>query len=250
MSMKLCVLVPAYKCSDIIGEVCRRVSLPGPEDEIIVVDDCSPDDTAERARSVARVIVYRNPVNLGYGGTSRRLYELAVERGAEIAVNIHGDLGHRPEDIPLLTEAFSRDRPPDIVIGSRLLYLFGEARQRGWGVLLANRELRGGMPINRFLGHVVLTGMQNLVYGSRLHSFHEGMRACRRDVIEWIARADFPVGYGYDNELLYQAHRRGLKIQEVPVPPTFDPRVRTAAPPYKYGMLVLRHMLRVAYTGK
>jgi glycosyltransferase involved in cell wall biosynthesis len=248
--MKVCVLIPAYKCGEIIAEVCRRVPLPGPGDEIVVVDDSSPDNTFERASSVPRVFVHRNPVNLGYGGTSRRLYELAFERGADVAVNIHGDLGHRPEDIPMLLEALSQDAPPDIVIGSRLLYLFGEARRLGWRALLAGRELRGGMPINRFLGHVVLTGMQNVVYRSRLHCFHEGMRACARDVIEWIINADFPVGYGYDNELMYQAHRHGLRIQEVPVQPTFDPRVKTSAPPYKYGMMVLRHMLRVAYRGR
>ena len=245
--MKLCVLVPAYKCGHLIAEVCRRVSLPGPEDEIIVVDDCSPDDTGERARSIPRVSVWRNQVNLGYGGTSRRLYELAFERHADLAVNIHGDLGHRPEDIPLLTEAFRVDRPPDIVVGSRLLYLFDEAKRRGWWALLTKSELRVGMPLHRFVGHVVLTEMQNLVYRSRLHSFHEGMRACRREVIEWLARVDFPVGYGYDTELIYQAHRRGLKIHEVPVPPMYDPRVKTAAPPYKYGMFMLRHMLRVAF---
>ncbi len=248
--MKLCVLVPAYKCGDLIGEVCQRVSLPGPDDEIIVVDDCSPDDTGERARSVARVFVHRNPVNMGYGGTSRRLYDLAFERGADIAINIHGDLGHRPEDIPLLTDALNLQPAPDIVVGSRLLYLFREAKQRGWGTLLTSRQLRHGMPLKRFLGHVALTEMQNIVYRSRLHCFHEGMRACRRNVIEWIAKTDFPAGYGYDYELVYQAHRRGLKIHEVPVPPTYDPRVKTAAPPYRYAFLVLRHMLRVASKGR
>ena len=181
--MKLCVLVPAYKCGHLIAEVCRRVSLPGPDDEIIVLDDCSPDDTGERARSVPRVFVSRNPVNLGYGGTSRRLYELALERHADLAVNVHGDLGHRPEDISLLTEPFRLERSPDIVVGSRLLYLFGEAKRHGWRALLINSQLRVGMPIHRFLGHIVLTQMQNVVYRSRLHSFHEGMRACRRDVI-------------------------------------------------------------------
>jgi glycosyltransferase involved in cell wall biosynthesis len=248
--VKLCVLVPAYKCGHLIAEVCRRVALPGPEDEIIVVDDCSPDDTGDRARAVPRVFVHRNPVNLGYGGTSRRLYQLAVERRADLVVNVHGDLGHRPEDIPLLTDAFREVPPPDIVVGSRLLYLFAEAKRRGWGALLTQSQLRVGMPIHRFLGHIVLTNMQNLVYRSRLHSFHEGMRACQREVIEWLASADFPVGYGYDTELIYQAHRRGFKIHEVPVSPTYDPRVRTAAPPYKYGMFMLRHMLRVAWKGR
>jgi glycosyltransferase involved in cell wall biosynthesis len=248
--MKVCVLVPAYKCGDIIGEVCRRVPLSGPDDEIIVVDDCSPDNTAEAARGLPRVFVQRNPANLGYGGTSRRLYQLACERGAELAVSIHGDLGHRPEDIPLLLEAFEHNPLPDIVIGSRLLHLFANAKEFGWSAMLTRPDARVGMPFNRFLGHVVLTQMQNLVYRSQLHSFHEGMRACRRHVMEWIVNSGFPDGYGYDNELMYQAHKRGFRIHEVPVPPSYDARANTAASPYKYGMTVFRHMLRVALTGK
>src|SRR5262249_1976610 len=214
--MKLWVLVPAYKCGETIGEVCSRVKLPGPDDEIIVVDDGSPDDTFERARAVPRVLAYRNLTNLGYGGTSRRLYELALERGADLVINIHGDLGHRPEDIPLILEPFEQLRAPDMVVGSRLLYLIGEAERVGWWTVLAGRQRRGGMPVERVLGHLLLTWVQNRVYGSRLHSFHEGMRACRREVVEWITKSDFPAGYAYDNELIYQAHRRGLVIQEVP----------------------------------
>ena len=45
--MKLCILVPAYNCSDTIAEVCRRVVLPGPEDEILIVDTAA---ATERSR--------------------------------------------------------------------------------------------------------------------------------------------------------------------------------------------------------
>lgn len=247
--MKICVLVPAYNCAGTIEEVCKRVTLPGPDDEIIVIDDHSRDDTFEIARRLPRVFAYRNPVNLGYGGTSHRLYQFALERGADITVNVHGDLGHNPEEIQLLLEALSHS-DADVAIGSRLLFLLNNLRKWGWIKMLTSDEARVGMPTIRFLGHVVLTGIQNLVYRSRLHSFHEGMRACRRPFMEWVINADFPKGYAYDNEVVYQAHRRGFKFFEVPVPPSYDPRAKTSSPPFKYGILVMRQVLRVLLTGK
>jgi glycosyltransferase involved in cell wall biosynthesis len=247
--MKTCVLVPAYNCASTIEDVCRRVTLPALEDEIIVVDDHSRDNTFELASQLPRVFAYRNPVNLGYGGTSQRLYELALERGADVTVNIHGDLGHNPEEIQLLLAEFSHSQA-DIAIGSRLLFLLNNRRKFGWRKMLTSDAARGGMPLIRFIGHVVLTRIQNLVYGSKLHSFHEGMRACRRPVIEWVVKADFPKGYAYDNELVYQAQRHGFKFCEVPVPPSYDPRAKTSSPPFRYGWLVMRQVVRVALTGK
>ena len=247
--MKICVLVPAYNCAGTIEEVCRRITLPGSEDEIIVVDDHSRDNTFEIASQLPRVFTYRNPINLGYGGTSHRLYELALQHGADLTVNIHGDLGHNPEEIQHLLEEFSHSQA-DIAIGSRLLFLLSNLRKLGWGKMITSNDSRGGMPLIRFIGHVVLTSIQNLIYRSKLHSFHEGMRACRRPVIEWVIKADFPEDYAYDNELVYQAHRHGFKFCEVPVPPSYDPRAKTSSPPFRYGLLVMRQVIRVALTGK
>lgn len=246
--MKTCILVPAYNCSDTIAEVCRRIPLTGPEDEILVVDDGSRDATLEIARSLPHVHAVRNDVNLGYGGTSNRLYALARERGADVTVNVHGDLGHRPEEIPLILDEMKRTEA-DVVVGTRLLYLKNVARQKGFTRLLLDESLRCGMPRERFLGHLVLTSLQNLVYGSKLHSFHEGMRACGRRAIDWAATRQLPARYTYDSEFLFQAHRQGLVIREVPVPPSYDPRAKAAAPPVRYGLRVLRHVARVALKG-
>jgi glycosyltransferase involved in cell wall biosynthesis len=98
------------------------VPLPGPSDEVIVVDDASTDETLDRAARHPRVFASRNPVNLGYGGTSRRLYAIALDRGADVTINIHGDLGHRPEDIPAVLGPVLRGEF-DIVLGSRLLWI-------------------------------------------------------------------------------------------------------------------------------
>jgi len=239
---KVCVLIPAWNCEDTIEEIVARVPLEGPSDEIIVVDDASTDGTFERAAALARVHVARNPVNLGYGGTSRRLYAFALERGADVTINIHGDLGHRPEDIPTVLAPVLRGEH-DLVLGSRFLWILEGLRRAGWrGVF--SEEVRGGMPLNRVLGHLTLTRIQNLCFGTRLHCFHEGLRACTREVIEWAVHADLPAWYNFDTELLVEASRRGFRIGEVPVRPLYDPRTRSAAPPIRYGLRTLAHAIR------
>jgi len=239
---KVCVLIPTYNCADVIEEVVRRVPLAGPADEIIVVDDASKDDTLARAGALARVFAARNEVNRGYGGTSRRLYEIALERGADFTINIHGDLGHRPEDIPAVLAPLLRGER-DIVLGSRLLHILNGLDRSGWRGVFSG-EVRGGMPLHRVLGHLSLTRIQNFCFGTRLHCFHEGMRACARAVVEWAVNTDLPVWYNYDTELLVQAHRRGFRIGEVPVRPLYDPRTKSAAPPIRYGLRTLAHALR------
>lgn len=236
--MKLCVLVPALNCADVLPELRARLTLPGPDDEVIVVDDCSDDATAEVAASLPQVYAERNAARRGYGGTSHRLYEIALARGADLSVNIHGDLGHRPEDVarllPMLRDGY------DVVLGSRLLHVQGQARRLGWHRLFS-REVASGFPPVRVVGHLTLTWFQNTCYGTRLHSFHEGMRGCSRAAMEWAVRTPLPQWYNYDLELLLAASRAGLRIGEVAVPPNYDHRARSAAPPIRYGLKVVRH---------
>lgn len=235
--MKTCVLVPAYNCAQTLPELCGRLHL-GPEDEILIVDDASSDDTFEVARALPRVHVERNRVNLGYGGTSHRLYEIALERGADVTVNVHGDLGHRPEDaVPLLARLA---KGADLVVGSRLLYLLERVHEHGWHRLFSP-AVASGMPPTRVLGHLGLTAFQNACYRTQLHSFHEGMRACSRRSVEWIVKADLPRWYNYDQELLLRAHDAGLSIAEVGVRPSYDSRARSAAPRVAYGLKVAGH---------
>jgi len=242
--MKLCILIPAYNCAHIISEVINRITLPGPSDEIIVVDDCSKDDTMAVAGRFPRVYATRNETNLGYGGTSHRLYKLAIERQADCTVTIHGDLGHRPEDAPLVLGPVCRGEH-DIVLGSRLLYLINVGQQSGWPRLLSS-EVRQGMPLNRALGHFGLTWFQNKCFGTALHSFHEGMRACTRPVVEWIVRSQFSAWYHYDTDLILHAHRNGFRIGEIPVKPFYDGRPSSSAPSVRYGLQVVRYTLRAA----
>lgn len=235
---KLCVLIPAHNCSAFLPELLPRIALSGERDEIIVVDDASSDDTFQVAAAFPRVAAFRNGAQMRYGGTSRRLYEIALERGADFAVNIHGDLGHRPEDIRFLRDAICK-MEGDIVLGSRLLYILDAFRRHGPRALF-DKRLRGGMPLVKTFGHIGLTGIQNFCFGTHYHSFHEGMRACNRKAMEWIVKLNLPLWYDFDTELILAAHQAGWRISEVAVPPCYDHKAASCAPPVAYGMRVLK----------
>jgi glycosyltransferase involved in cell wall biosynthesis len=233
--MKLCILIPAYNCAHILPEVVGRIQLPNDEDEIIIIDDSSQDETFGVANNLPRVYALRNKTNLGYGGTSQRLYQVAFERGADFAINLHGDLGHRPEDIGRLISPLVND-DYDIVVGSRLLFVMEKIKKHRLSRVLNSPELRGNMPLVRVLGHIGLTWLQNMCYKTHLHSFHEGMRGCSRTTIQWLLEKEFSTWYNYDTELLVQANSYGLRIKEVVVPPFYDGHAKSSAPPIRYGI--------------
>lgn len=241
--MKLCVLIPAYNCAHVLPEVISRIPLPNDMDEIIVVDDASQDNTFAVVANLPRVFAVRNHENLGYGGTSQKLYRIALERDADFTVNLHGDFGHRPEDVGVISNALQSGKY-DIVTGSRLLYILDNIKQRGWSRVFSSNNLRGGMPLVRVLGHIGLTWFQNMCYETHLHSFHEGMRGVIRSTIEWILESEFPTWYNYDTELLINASSQGLRIHEVMIPPFYDDRAKSSAPPFRYGLRVATHAIK------
>lgn len=244
--MRTVVLIPARNCARYLPDLVFRIIQVGGADEIIVLDDASTDDTYEVAGRLPRVYPVRNPVNLGYGGTSRRLYELAMERGADFTINIHGDLGHPPENLPFILERLQAG-VHDMVIGSRLMYLRQAARIGGWRSLL-RRNVRRGMPLVRVAGHFGLTNLQNLILRMRLSSYHEGMRGCTRRVIKWILKQDLPAWYSYDMALLVSAVRAGVSVEEVPVEPHYQECTVSSAPPIRYGLRVLRDSWRLRHS--
>jgi glycosyltransferase involved in cell wall biosynthesis len=218
-------------------------------DEIIVADDASQDNTFSVATNLPRVYAVRNHENLGYGGTSQKLYQIALERDADFAVNLHGDFGHRPEDVGTLSKVLQSGEY-DIVTGSRLMYILDNIKQHGWARVFGSDNLRGGMPPVRVLGHIGLTRFQNICYGTSLHSFHEGMRGVIRSTIEWILKSEFPAWYNYDTELLINASSQGLRIHEVMIPPFYDDRAKSSAPPFRYGIRVAAHAIKTYLNKK
>src|SRR4051794_38147510 len=124
------ILVVAYNAQSTLRNVIQRIPAPIMEkiEEIFVFDDASSDDTHQVGRQLAteqelhdgKLSIYRNPVNLMYGGNQRKGYEYAISRGFDIVVLLHGDGQYAPEVMQDLLTPLETGQA-DMVMGSRMM---------------------------------------------------------------------------------------------------------------------------------
>jgi glycosyltransferase involved in cell wall biosynthesis len=188
------VIIPALNEQEPIAAVvrdCRTTGLPG---EIIVVDNGSTDQTAERARAAGAKVVSQ-PI-AGYGcACAAGIHALAPE--CDVVVFLDGDGSDCPEFMPQLVGPIQRGKQ-DFVIGSRT---------RG------ERE-RGSMNLQQVFAGRVAGLLLRLFYGVS-YSDMCPFRAIRRDALEKLGMKE--TTYGWNLEMQMRAARARLRILEVPV---------------------------------
>jgi glycosyltransferase involved in cell wall biosynthesis len=192
-------IVPAYNESESIGRVVAEIGEHAPGFDVVVIDDGSTDDTAERARAAGADVV-RHPFNLGIGGAVQSGYLYASERGYDVAVQVDGDGQHDPRCLhDMLAHLASHDEL-DMVTGSRFLADDGDG-------------FRSSAP--RRLGIRIFSSVLSRVVGQRVTDPTSGLRMCGRRGIDLFAR-DYPHDYPeVEAELLMHAH--ALRSVELPV---------------------------------
>lgn len=176
---------------EIIGDL-------GAEAEVLVVDDASPDGTAEAVRQAfaddSRIRVIVRAVNRGLAWSIRE----GIERSSgEVVVVMDTDFDHPPECVPLL---YNIARHVDLVVGSR--FAFG-----------------GGMPSNaRYVLSYCYNLFMRLTLGTRINDNLSGLFAIRREALEKLEFDKIFWGFGdYFFRLLLLSQRHGLSHVEVPV---------------------------------
>lgn len=195
------VVMPSYNA----GRTLERVYADIPRDlvdEVIVVDDKSPDDTAEVARRLP-VTLIEHERNTGYGGNQKTCYRAALERGADFVIMVHGDYQYDARMIPACLEVL-RLGICDVLLGNRI-------RTRA-------EALAGGMPRVKYLANRGLTFIENLLTGQNLGEWHSGFRAYRREVLERIPFERNSDDFVFDTQFLVQAIHFGFRVGDVPVP--------------------------------
>lgn len=194
-------VMPAFDAALTIERTLRDIP-PGSVDEIILVDDCSRDDTVRVARELGLRVLQRDR-NGGYGANQKTCYRAALDDGAEFVVMIHPDYQYDARVTPAAL-AILELGICDVVLGSRI-------RTR-------REALDGGMPWWKYLANRALTTIENVALGQNLGDFHSGFRAYRRQVLEtipWQLNSD---DFVFDTQFLVQAVHFGFKIGDVPVP--------------------------------
>jgi glycosyltransferase involved in cell wall biosynthesis len=220
---KIVVVMPAYNASKTLEATFREIP-KDLVDDVILVDDASGDDTAEKARALGiRTIVHTT--NIGYGGNQKTCYRAALSLGADVVVMLHPDYQYSPRLISAIASMVVSGHY-DVVLASRILG--GEA-------------LKGGMPLYKYVANRFLTYVENLALGAKLSEYHTGFRAFSRAVLETLPLEKNSNDFVFDNEMLAQAVFFGFRIGEISCPTRYFPDASSInfRRSVKYGLGVL-----------
>jgi dolichol-phosphate mannosyltransferase len=209
--MRSLVVLPTYNEAENILEVLGLVRKHTPDSEVLVVDDGSPDGTADIAEKWGAehggVQVLRRTEKSGLGSAYRAGFAKGLEQGFEILIEMDSDLQHDPAMLPALIHAV--EDGADLAIGSR--YVPG-----------------GAMPAWKFSRRMISqTGnlYAGVALGMAVRDATAGFRAYRDTALRAIDLPEIKAdGYGFQIEMAYSVSRNGGRIVEVPI--TFGERLR------------------------
>ena len=193
--------MPAYRAALTLERTYREIPFDL-VDEVILVDDASPDNTAEVARRLGIQHVIRHDHNKGYGGNQKTCYAKALSLGADIVIMLHPDYQYTPLLLPAMITIIGNGLYP-VVFGSRIL---------GKGAL------KGGMPMYKYIANRFLTFTQNLLMNQKLSEYHTGYRAFSGEVLRSLNFAHNSDDFIFDNEMVAQIFYKGYEIGEVTCP--------------------------------
>jgi dolichol-phosphate mannosyltransferase len=200
---RVLVILPTYNERATIGTVLAGVMEAGRNVEALVVDDGSPDGTAEAVEAVAkqygRVAILRRAGKQGLASAYLLGFRKALDDGYDVVVEMDADLSHRPEDLPALLQGATVN---DVTIGSR--YVPGGSVSNWSRARLALS--RSGNAYARFALRLPVADATS------------GFRAYRRAVLEALLTEGIrSEGYAFQVELVYRAWRSGYSVAEVPI---------------------------------
>jgi dolichol-phosphate mannosyltransferase len=202
------IVVPTYNERENVPALFREILASAPEADLLLLDDNSPDGTADEAEKLfgadPRFFVLRRRGQRGYGRSLLDGYRRALEGGYARLVQLDADFSHDPGVIPAL---IAESRRADVVIGSRYC--------AGGGI--ANWPLRRRL-LSRFANAYVAT-ITGLRVGDTTSGFRCYTQRALRHLLEGRVVAE---GYAFLVESVYRAHRGGLRVAEVPI--TFTDR--------------------------
>lgn len=192
--------MPAFNAARTVEPTFRGLDL-NIIDEVILVDDCSGDETVPVAEGLG-IFTYSHNANTGYGGNQKTCYELALRHGADVCVMVHPDYQYDPRlAVPLAGMVASGTY--DCAIASRI---------SGGGAL------KGGMPVYKYIANRALTSFQNIILAQKLSEYHTGYRAFSRKVLSGLPLLENSDDFVFDNQMLIQIVHFGYSIGEISCP--------------------------------
>ena len=197
---KVVIVLPAYNAAKTLPQTIADIPEQYRKD-VILVDDCSKDDTVAVAEGLGLKVV-RHEKNTGYGGNQKTCYRMALEAGADIVVMVHPDYQYNPKIVPHLAGVIEKNIC-DVMLGNRI-------RTR-------RETLSGGMPVYKYISNRFLSLFCNVATGENLGEWHSGMRAYSAKVLRTIPWEGNSDDFIFDMQFLAQASHFGMRMGDIPV---------------------------------
>ena len=233
---KVVVVLPAYRAALTLKQTYDEIPFPL-VDEVVLVDDRSPDNTVEVARQLGIKHIVVHEKNRGYGGNQKSCYDKALELGGDIVVMLHPDYQYTPKLLVSMVALIGNGVYP-VVFGSRIL---------GGGAL------RGGMPLYKYFFNRMLTLTQNILMGQKLSEYHTGYRTYSGEVLRAVDYERLSDDFVFDNQIVGQICWKGYEIAEITCPTKYFDEASSInfsrSMTYGFGVLHVSWRYFLARTG-
>lgn len=209
------VIIPTYNEKENVERMIRKVFSLAIPFHLLIVDDGSPDGTAEIVKKLmqefsGRLFIEERKGKLGLGTAYIHGFKWALEKKYEYVFEMDCDFSHNPDDLIRLREACHADA--DVAIGSRYVK---NGKVENW-------------PIGRVLMSYFASVYVRIVLWVPIKDTTAGFKCYKRKVLERINFDEIKfVGYAFQIEMKYTAYKLGFKIVEVPI--TFVDRIEGAS---------------------
>ncbi len=204
--MSSVIIIPTYNEKENIRQIVQAVMALPQDFNILVIDDGSPDGTAQIVKEmqkefIGRLDIIERPGKMGLGTAYITGFKWAIEHKFDYIFEMDADFSHDPNDLPRLLDACQNDGY-DVAIGSRYIS----------GVNVVN------WPMGRVLMSYFASKYVQIVTGLPIHDTTAGFKCYRREVLETIEldKIHFK-GYAFQIEMKFTSYKCGFKITEVPV---------------------------------
>ena len=230
------ILIVAYNAATTLAKVFKRIPAVVWDnvEEVVVFDDASQDETFELALGYlqvnpnAKIKVFKNAVNQGYGGNQILGYTYFMDKGFDIVVLLHGDGQYAPEILAHMYHPLVAGKA-DAVFGSRMMKEFGG-------------PLAGGMPLYKYVGNKILTFFENRALNLQLTEFHSGYRAYDLHALRCLDFSKMTHEFHFDTEIIIKLQHQRFRIHEIPIPTYYGDEIC-----YVNGMKYAEDVVKAVY---
>lgn len=203
---KILVIIPTYNEIENIEAIVRKVFSLSIPFQVLIVDDGSPDGTANKVKSLqlefpSQLHLEQRQGKLGLGTAYIHGFKYALKNGYDFICEMDADFSHNPEDLIRLYDACAKEGN-DLAIGSRYVH----------GITVIN------WPIERVIMSYFASKYVQFITGIPIHDTTAGFKCYRKIVLETIDLNSIKfVGYAFQIQLKFLAWKHGFKITEVPI---------------------------------